>query len=376
MIELAISLLAGAASVYIGVPYAKKYLLASGIYGIDQQKKEKPKLPTSGGIPVLFGFIFSVTLFMALSAVTGISINLTILLAALCSANIIALIGLIDDIHIDLEGIIREETGDEKFELELNRKIAEIDIPHQVIHEKISVIVGDEEKTSDEHRKGLSQVPKMLFVFPALLPLMAVGAGSWTMTVPFINYTVNWGLIYPLLLMPGGFFFVTNSVNMLAGTNGLSTSLTAVTSSAVGVFALMNGRIEAAVIALSLAASTVAFLKYNRYPASILPGDSFTYLAGAAIFAAVVIGNIEKFGSTLFALYILEFFLKARSRFKAHSWGILQEDGTLKPQHDKIYSLTHPLMDRGLTEKQITQTLAGFQIVWCVLMIGFHTLVI
>jgi len=375
MIALAISLLAGFLSVYIGTPYAKKYLLASGIYGIDQQKQEKPKLPTSGGIPVLFGFIFSVTLFMGLTAITGLELNLTMLLAALSSTTIIAVIGLIDDIHIDLEGVIRDETGDEKFELEMNKKIAEIEIPHQVIHEKISVVMDDKED-EDEHRRGLSQVPKMIFVMPALLPLVAVGAGSWSMKIPLIEYTIQWGLAYPLLLMPIGFLFTTNIVNMLAGTNGLSTIMASITSTAIGLYALTNGQIEAAAIALSLSAATIAILKYNYYPASILPGDSFTYLAGAAIFSAIVIGNMEKLGVSLFLLYIIEFVLKARSRFNAHSWGLLQKDGTLQNQHNKTYSLTHPLMNKGLTEKQITKTLAGTQAIWCAIMLAFHTLVI
>jgi len=376
MIPLILSLLAGFTSVYIATPYAKKYLLASGIYGIDQQKKDKPKLPTSGGIPVLFGFIFSITLYMALTAITQTEINLTLLLAALSSATIIALIGLIDDIHIDLEEIIRDETDDQKFELELKQKVAEIGTPHRVIHEKISVITGTGETSEDIHRTGLGQTTKMLFVLPALLPLIAVGAGSWTMNIPIINYTINWGLIYPLILMPGGFLFVSNVVNMLAGTNGLSTSLTLITSTSIGTFALINGRTEAAVIALSLAATTLAFLKYNKYPASVLPGDSYTYLAGAALFSAIVIGNIELFAASIFLIYLTEFILKARSRFNAHSWGTLQQDGTIKPQHDKTYSLTHPLMKKRLTEKQITQALAGLQTIWCILMLLFHTTVI
>ena len=376
MIALALTLLAGFISVYVATPYAKKYLLASGIYGIDQQKKDKPKLPTSGGIPVLFGFIFSITLYMALTAITGTQVNLTLLLAALSSANIIALIGLIDDIHIDLEEIIRDETGDQKFELELKQKVGEIDTPHRAIHEKISVITGNQETSEDIHRTGLGQKTKMLIVLPALLPLIAVGAGSWTMNIPIINYTINWGIIYPLILMPGGFLFVSNIVNMLAGTNGLSTSLTLITSTSIGTFALINGRTEAAVIALSLAATTLAFLKYNKYPATVLPGDSYTYLAGAALFSAIVIGNIELFGVSVFLIYLTEFILKARSRFNAHSWGRLQQNGTLKTQHNKIYSLTHPLMNRGFTEKQITQVLAGTQTIWCILMLTFHILVI
>lgn len=87
-----------------------------------------------------------------------------------------------------------------------------------------------------------------------------------------------------------------------------------------------------------------------------------TYLCGAGLFSAMVIGNMEKFGVFIFAPWFVEFFLKFRSGFKAHSWGIL-ENGKLKPQHSKNYSLTHPLMRRDLSEKQITLSLIILEVI-------------
>jgi UDP-N-acetylglucosamine--dolichyl-phosphate N-acetylglucosaminephosphotransferase len=127
------------------------------------------------------------------------------------------------------------------------------------------------------------------------------------------------------------------------------------------IFALMNGRIEAALIGVSLSGALLGFLLYNWYPASILPGDSLTYLSGAALFSMMVLGDMEKFGVFIFMPWILEFFLKLRSGFDAHSWGILQRDGTLKPQHAKNYSLTHPFMRRGFNEEEITLSLMLLQ---------------
>ena len=335
------SILAGFITTFIGTPLARKYLLSSGIYGIDQQKKQKPRLPTSGGLVVFFGFMVSITLYLGLiSFAKAPPANIPLLLAALSSVSIIALIGLIDDIHINFESYIEE-----KYDIKLEKE--------------------DSKESEPVQREGLPQIPKMLFVLPAVLPLMAVKAGSWTMAFPVIG-TVNWGIIYPLVLLPLGLLFVSNVVNMLAGTNGLSTGMSLIASLGLGAMAVITGSVEAQVIAFGLAASLAGFMYYNKYPASILPGDSLTYLAGAGLFSAIVIGNMEKFAVFIFAPWILEFFLKFRSRFQAHSWGLIQEDGSLKPQYEKNYSLTHPLMRRGLDERQITFSLMAFEAVICV----------
>ena len=370
MIELFIALAAGFLSVLAGTQYAKNFLLASGIYGIDQQKKEKPRLPTSGGIVVLFGFLVTVTLYSGISSLLGKTLNEALIFAGLSAINIIALIGLLDDIHIDLESLIQEHSDAEKVEVDL---IEEIKIPGAIFFTKITGdFAGKEEE--DVHRNGLSQIPKMLFVLPAALPLIAVGAGSWSMKLPFIG-AVNWGLFYPLVILPLTLIFAANVVNMLAGTNGLSAGMSAVAAAAMGVFAYLNGKPEAMIFGFSLFTSLSAFYIYNRYPASILPGDSLTYLAGAALFTTAVIGNMEKFAAFIFIPYLAEFLLKLRSRFTAHSWGILQSDGTLKPQHARNYSLTHPFMRRGFNEKQITQTLIGLEAAFCVTgLILFHVI--
>jgi UDP-N-acetylglucosamine--dolichyl-phosphate N-acetylglucosaminephosphotransferase len=362
MIAEAVSIAAGFFSVTLGIPYAKKYLLLSGIYGIDQQKPQKPRLPTSGGVVVLFGFLLSITLYTGISSLLGQSVDKAIIFAGLSSINIISLIGLLDDIHIDLESLIEEHSDADEIEAEVIEKVR---TPGIGIFEKLK---GDfiETGSSGEHRQGLSQVPKMLFVLPAALPLIAVGAGSWTMQIPLINFTVNWGLFYPLVIIPLMLLFVANVVNMLAGTNGLSTGMSAVAAAALGIFATLNGETEAMIFGFSLASTLTAFYIYNRYPASILPGDSLTYLSGAALFTTAVIGNMEKFAVFIFIPWFLEFILKLRSRFSAHSWGELQEDGALNPQHVKNYSLTHPLMRKGFNEKQITQTLILLEATICI----------
>ncbi len=352
MLEL-LPYLLGFLVVLLGTPLAKKYLLHSGIYGIDQNKLHKPKIPTSGGIVVLFGFIISVTSFIALDNLFSISnIQVSLVLAALNTATIIALIGLIDDIHIDLEKVLNEQVEEEV--------TVDIEVGNVHIVEKIFRSFTEDTEADQMHRKGLSKLPKMFLVLPAVLPLMAVGAGSWSMTLPVIG-TVDWGLLYPLFLMPLGLMFVSNVTNMLAGVNGLSTSLTMITAAGLGFFGILKGQPEASLISFSLAVSLLGFIYYNFSPATVLPGDSLTYLSGAVIFSAMVIGNMEKLGIIIFTLWFIEFFLKLRSGFGAASWGDPQPDGTIKPKYDKNYSLTHPLMRRGMTERQIVLFLSLVQ---------------
>lgn len=357
------SALLGLATSLVGGPYARKYLLESGIYGIDQQKKGKPKIPTSGGILVFFSFAVAVTAFLGLSTLfTSSNINVALVLAAFGSVNIITLIGVLDDIHINTEGETEE--------------IETRETPTEVFWDKITSLFGEvveREKEDDIHREGLGQLPKMLFVLPAVLPLIAVGAGSWTMSFPVFGQ-INWGLIYPLFLLPVGLLFVSNVINMLAGTNGLSAGMSIVAATGLGIFAILNQRIEAALIAFALAGSLLGFLYYNWFPADILPGDSLTYLSGAALFSAMVVGNIEKFGLFIFAPWFLEFFLKLRSGFNAHSWGELTEDGTLKSHHEKIYSLTHIPMRKDFTEKQVTISLILLEVVIVVFSLALFVL--
>lgn len=325
MVFVAAAVAAGFLTTLILTPEAMRFLKSSGIVGIDQQKEDTPELPTSGGVAVIFGFLVAISTYIGLTTFLPAApvVDIELLLAALSSTFIIGFVGLIDDIHVDEEGV--DEKGN-----------------HQV-------------------RVGLAQKYKSLAPVIAALPLMAVKAGTSTMYL-YVLGTVHFGLLYPLVLVPVAVTCVVNASNMLAGQNGLETSLGVIALSSLGVFALIRGRTEGAVIALSMAAPLLAFLYYNRYPARILPGDSLTYAVGAAYVSAVVIGNLETFGIVLFLPWIVEAFLKLRSRFQASSLGILRPDGTLEPQHDRIYSLTHVFMWFGVTEKQLVMYAAAMEL--------------
>ena len=78
-----------------------KFLESSNIVGIDQQKKSRPLLPSSGGLPVAFGLLAGIMAYIALNTfVFDGTLNLTVMLAASSTILIISLVGILDDLNI------------------------------------------------------------------------------------------------------------------------------------------------------------------------------------------------------------------------------------------------------------------------------------
>ncbi len=314
-----------AAALFI-TPKFIRFLEAAGISGKDIQKKEKPVIAEMGGPAVLTGFLAGIFFFIWVKVfLYGEVQNLVELFAGITTILIITIIGMFDDLS------------------SLTRSAGKVD------------------KFGNLKRIGLKQWQKPLLTLPAAIPLMAIMAGDTSVTVPLLGQ-MNIGILYPLLIVPIAIIGASNATNMLAGMNGLESGLGFVLLSTLGAYAYLHGSIAAAMIAFTFAASLLAFLKFNWYPAKIMPGDSVPYAIGAVAATVAIIGNVEKFALYVFALWFIEFALKARSKFKAESFGVLQQDGTLKAPYPKIYSLTHAIMKlRPLTEKQVVAILIGIQ---------------
>ncbi len=313
---------------FLFVKPSSKFLFRAGIKGIDQQKENRPELPTSIGTVVMAGLLGGIFIIIGVDTfLLKTQIDLTTLFAASFSIIIITFIGFLDDVNV--------------------------------------ARAPKKDKGLKDYRLGLKQWQKPLLVLPAAIPLMAVKAGVTEMALPFIGI-VNFGVLYPLILVPLAVVFVTNATNMLAGMNGLESGLGLVTTISIGIFAFFAGRPEAAIIAFSTSGALAAILIFNWYPAKVLPGDSLTYLVGASIVSSIIIGNIERFGIFIFAIWVIEFLLKLRSKFKARTLGNLNNN-VLEPPYKKIYSIAHILMKFRLKENQITNYLLFIQILICLL---------
>jgi UDP-N-acetylglucosamine--dolichyl-phosphate N-acetylglucosaminephosphotransferase len=215
---------------------------------------------------------------------------------------------------------------------------------------------------------GFPQWVKPLLTLPAAVPLMVIRAGTTKMALPLIG-VIDFGILYPLVIIPIGFVGASNVVNMLGGFNGLEAGMGVVYTFSLGLFAWTTGGVQAAVLLFTACAALLAFLRYNWYPAKILSGDSLTYLLGALVAAGVIIGDMQRAGLVVMFPFIIEFVLKARRKFKASSLGKLRDDGKLDPPYGKkIYSWTHVLMNLDkLRERDVTIALIFVQAVFAAL---------
>jgi UDP-N-acetylglucosamine--dolichyl-phosphate N-acetylglucosaminephosphotransferase len=321
---------------FILTPRIIEFLRAAQIVAVDLNKKEKPKLPAGGGICVATGILAGIMFYVGfktfspfLSSPNSQTESIQ-LLAVVSSIVIVTLSGLLDDLNVKTKAV---QTKDG-----MNVKV------------------------------GFPQWVKPLLTLPAAVPLMVIHARSTTMALPFIG-RIDFGILYPLLIIPMGFVGASNMVNMLGGFNGLEAGMGTVYTFSLGVFAWMNGRIEAAVLLLTACSALMAFLRYNWHPAKILPGDSLTYFLGSLVAAGVIIGNMERAGLIVMLPFIIEFVLKARSKFKASCLGKLRDDGKLDPPYGKkIYSWTHVMMNLDkLNEKGVAIAMILVQIVFATL---------
>lgn len=227
-------------------------------------------------------------------------------------------------------------------------------------------------------KKGLRPYQKMLMSLPVAIPLMVINAGQSIMFLPFIG-SVDFGILYPLLIIPIGVLGAVNGVNILAGYNGLETGLGVIIIGTLGVVALLQNSLWLALIAAIIVFSLLGFLIFNKFPARVFPGDSLTYSIGAMIALFAILGNMEKIALILFVPFILEGILKARSKFKAENWGKVNKDNSLEVPYKKIYSLTHLSLkllkkikpSHKVYEKDVVLSLWFFEIILAVLIFLF-----
>lgn len=295
-------------------PWLIRYLRKIELVVQDQNKKDKPLVPLSGGLAVLGGyfvglmvFIFFRTFFPGSGGMILDDYTLKYIFASAVSIMIITFVGFVDDLVI---------------------------------------------KKSKEGSIGLNQWQKPLLTLLAAVPLMAASVGESIMQFPFLG-RIDIGLIYPLVLIPIGVVGAANMVNLLGGLNGLETGMGIVYIGMLGLYLSYYERHIATLIALLMFMSLIAFYFYNKFPAKILPGNSLTYLLGGTLAVIAIVGNIERAVLIVAIPFFIEFLLKWRSRFKADSFGYYKDE-KLHSKYDKIYSLTHLFLRTGrFSEKQI-----------------------
>ena len=318
-----LSFIIAAFSVIVIAPKFISRMKLEGLTGKDMNKFNKPQVAELGGAVVFLGFTFGVfaSIFVA-TYLNWINIELSFLLGGFCTIAVIAFVGVIDD------------------------------------------IIG--------WKKGIRQWQHALFPIIAALPLMAINAGHTTMMLPLFG-VINFGIIYPLVIIPIAVTGASNAFNMLAGFNGLEAGQGIILTGTLTIIAILSGQGTAAVLGVAMVAALISFLKFNWFPAKIFGGDSLTLMIGANLAVMSILGNMETLGVIVMGLFIIEFLIKARHKFQSECFGVPTKDGKLKA-NSKGGSITQWILGFGkgkLNEAQVTVIILGFQIAVCMLAVFY-----
>lgn len=282
---------------YIGLLFWIKKCRSVGLLWEDMNKFGKPKnVAASGGIVVVIAFALGVLSYIAIRTflmkqTDSIEVNIFALLSAVL---LLAIVGLVDD------------------------------------------FLG-------WHRGGLSAKVRLALAVLASIPLVVINAGNSIIEIPFFG-AINFGLMYPLILIPLGIAATSTVYNFLAGFNGLEAGQGILVMSALSYFAFATGSAWLSLIGLCMLASILGFWFLNKTPAKVFPGDVFTYAVGSMVAIMAIFGNFQKLALIIFIPYIIEMILKIRGGMhppRKQSFGIPQKDGSLELPYDKIYGLTH-----------------------------------
>lgn len=261
-----------------------------GLLGFDMNKTGMPKVAEMGGVCVIFGFVLGILIYIGMMTFLLDEPDYVAILAVLCTVLSMCIIGMMDD------------------------------------------LLG--------WKKGLRQWQKPIFTLFAALPMMVINAGHSTMNLPIVG-AIDFGIFYPLLIVPLGIVGASNAYNMVAGYNGLEAGMGVLVISALGYCAFQTGRQSAMILALCMVAALLAFLYFNWHPAKVFPGDTMTYSLGALIACIAIVGDMERMAVVIFLPYAIDFVVQAAGGFNKEAFAKVNDDGSLEMPYKGIYHLTH-----------------------------------
>jgi UDP-N-acetylglucosamine--dolichyl-phosphate N-acetylglucosaminephosphotransferase len=323
MLEILIAVIVSFLVVVLFMPSAIRMLKEKGITGIDVHKPDKPEVPKGGGFVLLLAIVFALLVVVGLTTFQTFSVEMVGIFAGLVSILLAGIIGLLDD---------------------------QLDFRNRT---------------------------KVILPMVASIPMIAVSVGTPTMNIPFIG-TVNFGIAYALIIVPLMMTFIIDATNMYGGMNGLEAGLTTINASGLIVYILLipiiqeasitPEQLQAGIVAAALFGASFGFLLFNKYPAKILPGDVGRLPLGAAMAAALIIGNMDRLAILMytpfginFILYLVYRFTVKRKNSEWEKFAKSREDGTLEVTGPYTIYWVLPHFFSNITEKRNVTLLLLFQ---------------
>lgn len=257
----------------------RRLMVKLGVVGVDVHKPERPIVPEHCGLAITLSFLFALIPMVATGRVTPMTF-----LIYLGTAGTATLIGLID-------------------------------------------------RWAD-----LSGVEKPLLTLSLGLPVLIWGGYEPYIRLP-LGGEAHLPVVYPLLI-PLALAITSNAVNMLDVLNGAMASSSALVCLFVAATSFLLGNQRAALLLVTLAASLIGFLLFNKYPAKVFAGDVGSLSVGSILGLVAITEKLEFLMLIAMLPYILNSFL------------ILSSVGGLI-EHKELARRPTKLRDDGLIEATV-----------------------
>ena len=325
--------------------YVKRILTKARIADnpIVSEHRHKSGTPTMGGI----AFLFSISIIIALYYQ-----NTPILIVSFMMLSG-GIVGLVDDLIglkvKEVQKIVINKTNHVirlgRLDVEPNEEVrvatpkakAEVD---QLLNEgKVEVIGEVPIKTEPEElEKIICQIVLGLFLGLTGIVTTLGGFQLGILAIPIVIVAVLGSI---------------NAVNLIDGMDGLATGIIAIASIACCIYGYLFAQTSIIPVFLIIAALSLGFLVFNKYPASIFMGDTGSFVLGTGYATAVLVCDIPYFGVLALGVPIISVVVSLLHR--AHIIKL-----PVEPLH-------HTLNHYGMSEVKIVLSYWGFTALLCII---------
>lgn len=221
--------------------------------------------------------------------------------------------------------------------------------------------VDDYCKLLKKQNEGLKAHQKFLLQVVAagayILLLKALGYVDTSLHIPFLQKTVELGMVYYVFAM---FLIVgmVNSVNLTDGIDGLAASVTLVIAGFFGFVAFSFLHVSLAWISAALIGAMIGFLLFNLHPAKVFMGDTGSLFLGGLVTGMAFIINEPMIVILCGGVFLWE------------TVSVMLQVGSFKLRHKRIFKMSpfhHHLEQCGWKENKIVAVFCILTALLCVL---------
>ncbi|MDU1043822.1 phospho-N-acetylmuramoyl-pentapeptide-transferase [Peptoniphilus rhinitidis] len=221
--------------------------------------------------------------------------------------------------------------------------------------------IDDYIKVVKKRNLGLRAYQKLILQIIVAVVLIIYQYNSKNMVtdvyIPFLKDYRSFGIFY----IPFIIFVIVgtvNSVNLTDGLDGLSSSVTIICLLFFVICANKLNKPEIAIFSMTLAASLLGFLVFNKYPAKVFMGDTGSLALGGAISAIALLLNVPLILPIAGGIYFIE------------TLSVIIQVVSFKTRGKRVFlmaPLHHHYEQKGWHETKIVAVFCVIEIILCVI---------